>query len=184
VSSSGKNEVYGCVKNNTVLAEEIFSLYGDFIRSVIQYQVKDANLADDLFQDFYLSLVARPVPPDVCNIKNYLYRAIVNESIDAIRRIEHYHGRVHRYSKIINNSVNKDLPENALIEAEETEKTFKMIESLLPHNESQAIALKFRDDSSVGETSKQIGVNKRSVSRYVSVGLKKLRKLLAEKEGI
>jgi len=183
VPSAEKKEV-GDVVNGTALATEIFSLYGDFIRSVIQYQVKDANLVDDVFQDFFLSLVARPIPPDVCNVKNYLYRAIINDSSGAIRRIGRYQSRIHRYSKIIKNSINNDLPERALIEAEETEKTFKMIESLLPCSESQAVILKFKDDNSVGEVSKQMGINKRSVSRYVSVGLRKLRKFIAEKEGI
>jgi RNA polymerase sigma factor (sigma-70 family) len=183
VSSADGKEVSD-VMNNTVRAVEIFSLHGDFIRKVIQYRIGDAELADDLFQNFFLYLVARPIPPDVRNVKNYLYRAIINDSFDAVRRVEKYQDRIHRYAKRIENPINKDRPENALIETEETEKMFKMIERFLPASESQAVTLKFKNDNSIGEVAKQMAVNKRSVSRYISVGLKKLRQFLAEKEGL
>ncbi|MCJ7730508.1 MAG: sigma-70 family RNA polymerase sigma factor [Sedimentisphaerales bacterium] len=169
--------------NNTVRAVEIFALHGDFIRKVIQYRIGDADLADDLFQNFFLSLVARPIPPDVRNVKNYLYRAIINDSFDAVRRVEQYQDRIQRYAERLKNPINKNHPENALIETEETEKMFKMIELSLPPSESQAVTLKFRDNNSIGEAAKQMAVNKRSVSRYISVGLKKLRQILVENEG-
>jgi RNA polymerase sigma factor (sigma-70 family) len=183
VVSADKKEV-GDVVNSTAQATEIFSLYGDFIRSIIHYQVKDANLVDDVFQDFFLYLVANPVPPDVRNVKNYLYRIVINDSKNAIQRIGNYQGRIQRYSKILKNSINNDLPEKALIVAEETEKALRMIEDLLPRCESQAITLRFKDDSGAEKVSKQRGISKRSVSRYASVGLSKLRKYIVKKEGV
>ncbi|MHC4792547.1 MAG: RNA polymerase sigma factor, partial [Planctomycetota bacterium] len=67
------------VPSNVNHAAKIFSEYGDFIRGVIRYQVGNDAQADDLFQDFFLSLVSRPVPADIQNIKKYLYRAITND---------------------------------------------------------------------------------------------------------
>jgi RNA polymerase sigma factor (sigma-70 family) len=172
------------ITNNIAWATEIFALNGDFIRATIRYRIGDEALVDDLYQDFFLSLVARPIPPDVRNVKNYLYRAIINDSFDAVRRVEQYQDRIQRYAKRIENPVNKNRPENALIETEDTEKMFRMIECLLPPSESQAITLKFKNNNSIGEVAKQMAVNKRSVSRYISVGLKKLRQFLVEKESM
>ena len=59
---------------------------------------------------------------------------------------------------------------------------FKAIERFLSHSESQAVTLRFKKDSSIEEVAKQMAVNKRSVSRYISVGLKKLRQFILEKE--
>ncbi len=168
---------------NLARTVEIFSRYGNFIREVLLYRIGDEDIVDDLYQDFFLSLVARPIPEDVSNVKNYLYRAIVNDSYDAVNRIEQYQGRIQRYSRRIGNLINNDCPENALIEKEETEKMFRIIEMLLPSSESKAVTLRFKNDECVGEVAKQMAVNKRSVSRYISVGLKKLRQFILEKEG-
>jgi RNA polymerase sigma factor (sigma-70 family) len=183
VSSANGKEVDD-VTSNVARAAEIFSLHGDFIRATIRYRIGDNTLVDDLYQDFFLSLVARPIPADVRNVKNYLYRAIINDSFDAVRRVEKYQDRIQRYAKRIENPVNKNHPENALIETEKTEKMFKAIERFLSTSESQAVTLKFKNDSSIGEVAKQMAVNKRSVSRYISVGLRKFRQFLVEKEGI
>jgi RNA polymerase sigma factor (sigma-70 family) len=182
VSSTDGKEVSN-VMNNTARAAEIFSLHGDFIRAVIRYRIGDEALVDDLYQDFFLSLVSRPIPPDVRNVKNYLYRAIINDSFDAVRRVEQYQNRIQRYAKRIENPINKNHPENALIETEETEKMFKAVERFLSSSESQAVTLRLKNDSSIGEVAKQMAVNKRSVSRYISVGLKKLRQVVLKKEG-
>jgi len=169
--------------SNLARATEVFSLHGDFIRAIMRYRVGDESLVDDLYQDFFLSLVARPIPADVRNVKNYLYRAIINDSFDAVRRVEQYQDRIQRYSKRIENPINKDRLENALIENEEMEKMFRMVELLLPPSESRAVTMKFKNDSSIGEVAKQMAVNKRSVSRYISVGLRKIRQFIVEKEG-
>jgi RNA polymerase sigma factor (sigma-70 family) len=163
-------------------AAEIFSQHGDFIRSVIRYRVKDEALVDDVFQDFFLALVANPLPPDVRNVKNYLYRAIINNSFNAVKRVERYHGQVKRYSDYVKKTINNCLPETALIEAEETQKMFRKIVQLLPSSEAQAVTLKFKNDVDVGDIAKQMAVNKRSVSRYLSTGLKKLRGIFTAQE--
>jgi RNA polymerase sigma factor (sigma-70 family) len=127
-------------------------------------------------------LVSRPIPQDVQNIKSYIYRAITNDTFDAVRRVEKYRGKIERYAKKIENSVNKNHPENALIEVEETARMFRMIERLISPTESQAVTLKFKNNGSIEEVAKQMAVNKRSVSRYISVGLRKLRQFLVEKK--
>jgi RNA polymerase sigma factor (sigma-70 family) len=169
--------------SNVVRAAEIFSEYGGFILSVIRYQVKNDAQADDLFQDFFLSLVSRPVPADIQNIKSYLYRAITNDIVDAVRRVEKYKARINEYTGRLNYSINKEMPGNALIEQEQTDKMFRLIEGWLRHSEAQAITLRYKNSYSVKEVAKKMRVNNRTVSRYISAGLSRVRQFLTLKKG-
>ena len=168
--------------SNVSCAAEIFSKYGDFIRAVIRYQVGNDAQADDLFQDFFLSLVSRPIPAGIQNIKSYLYRAITNDIVDAARRVQKYQTRIHKYAKCLDNSINKSSPENALIKKEEINKMFKLIEGRLPHSEAQAITSRFRNNFSIKEVAKKMHVNNRTVSRYISAGLSKVRQFFNSKK--
>ena len=115
LSVSKKNEP-SC---NVERAAEIFSEYEDFIFAVIRNQASSDVQANDLFQDFFLSLVSKPIPPGIQNIKSYLYRAIINDIIDAARRVERHKTLMHKYAKFLDYSINNSSPENALIETEE-----------------------------------------------------------------
>jgi RNA polymerase sigma factor (sigma-70 family) len=164
--------------NNVAAAANVFAEYGDFIRTVICYQVKNETQADDLFQDFFLYLVVRPLPTGVRNIKSYLYKAITNDIIDATRRVEKYQNRILKYTKRTNHSINIQNPEDILTEAEETDKMFELIEKRLRHSQAQAITLRYRNNYNIKEVAKQMNVDNASVRRYVSIGLNKMRLFL------
>jgi RNA polymerase sigma factor (sigma-70 family) len=168
---------------NVERAAEIFSEYGNFILAVIRNQVGNNSQANDLFQDFFLSLVYKPISPDIQNIKSYLYRAITNDIIDAARRVEKYKTLTHKYAECLDYSINKSSPENALIETEEINKMFKLIGGQLPRSEAEAITFRLRDNFSIKEVAKRMHVNSRTVSRYISAGLSKVRHLLNNKKG-
>ena len=164
-------------KNNVNIAAKIFAEHADFIYAIIYRKVRNEAQADDLFQDFFLSLVSKPVPTGIKNIRSYLYRAITNDIIDANRRVKRYQTRIQRYAEVLNYVTNNNTPENALI-VEENDKIFKLISRCLPSSEAQAITLRFKDNRDIEEVAAKMNVNKRSVSRYISVGLKKIRQFL------
>jgi RNA polymerase sigma factor (sigma-70 family) len=168
---------------NVASAAEIFSEYGDFIRAVIHYKVKNDAWASDLFQDFFLSLVSKPIPANIQNVKGYLYKAITNDIVDAVRRVEKYKTRMDKYAECFNYSVNNNRPENALTEAEETAKMFKLIEGWVRRSEAQAISLRYRNSYNIKEVAKKMHVNNRTISRYISAGLGKVRQFLTVKQG-
>ena len=165
-------------RNNVGLAAEIFAEYGDFIHMVIFSQVKNKARIDDIFQDFFLSLVRKPIPQDVKNIKGYLYRAITNDIIDATRRVNKYSYHMHKYHEYPNHSINKRTPENAFIDIEETNKMFGLIKGRLTNSQYQAIALRYKSQYNIKEVAEIMGVKRTSVSRYISIGLKKIRQSL------
>ena len=108
---------------NVEKAARIFDEYGEFIFGVILSKVQDKNLAEDLYQDFFLSLVSRPITPDVRNIKSYLYKSLTNDIIDAGRRTERYHNLKNVYADHTDYVVNKKRPRNALTNEERTDET-------------------------------------------------------------
>jgi len=171
----GKNTEGGV--NNVHIAGEVFSEYRDFIYGVIRSKVQDDYQADDLFQDFFLYLVSRPPSIDVRNMKSYLYRAITNDIADAMRRVKKYRAKVSRYAERLTYSKANGDPQKALIRMEETKKMFELIEGYLTRSEARAITLRHRNHHDTREVAEIMGVNNRSVSRYISVGLRKLRKL-------
>jgi len=173
-----KTEFY---EKNVLTASEIFVEYGNFIRTVIRYHVNNEHQVDDLFQDFFLSLVYRPIPDRVDNIKSYIYRAVTNDIIDSIRRVEKYQKHTCKYRSQSKKSINKNSPADALIGEEQLDKLLELIKGRLTASESKAITLRYGENHSVSDIAEKMGVKSRSVSRYISVGLKKIRQFLAGK---
>lgn len=160
-------------ENNVLLATEIFTQYESFIRAVICSRVRDKDQANDLFQNFFLSLVFRPIPGGVDNVKSYLYRAIINDIVDTVHQVERYKSHICRYSKQLKYPISNSRPENAFIEKEQLDELLTLIKRRLTVSESQAVSLRYDKNHSVKEVADKMGVNSRSVSRYISVGLKK-----------
>ena len=168
--------------NDTDTTMKVLTEHGDFIRSVIRFHVKDEAEAEDLFQDFFLSLISKPIPKDIRNERAFLYRVISLRVKDALRRIGRYQRRVHRYAQRHKHTVD-ECPENAVIEADEVEKMFELIQSRLPSREALAIKLQYKNDFETSKIAGEMGVTSRSVSRYVSIGLKRIRNTFKKDEG-
>jgi RNA polymerase sigma factor (sigma-70 family) len=162
-------------QNNVGTATAVFAEYEDFIHMVIYSQVKNKPHADHIFQDFFISLVSKPIPRNVKNIKSYLYRAICNDIVDNQRQVERYNVQIKNYQERLNFSINNTPPENALIKDEQLNKMFDMIKGRLTSSQSQAIALRFGTDRTVQEIAEKMGVKCTSVSRYICTGLRRMR---------
>lgn len=162
--------------SNIDLAEELFIKHGEFIRAVISFNVKNRALSEDIFQDLFLFFASNPVPQDVQSVKGFLYRVISDKVKDAFRKIGRYQGRIQRYAKH-RRCIIEDSPEDAVIEAEEIGKMFELIERRLPQKEALAVTLRYRHNYDTREVAKKMGIRPRSVSRYVSTGLRKVRQV-------
>lgn len=160
-------------------AAAIFFEHGDFIRAVIRHKIKDESRAEDLFHDFFLSLASRPVPAEVQDIKGYIYKAIINDITDHIRRLGRYQAMTHRCADYNKMTVNNQLPENALMEKEQADRMVELIRKRVTKNEFKAIASRYRDDLSIKEAADRMNIDDRSVVRYISTGLRKVKKYLA-----
>ena len=165
-------------QNNVGLAAEVINEHTDFIYMVICSQVKNKSHVDDIYQDFFLSLVSKPIPDNVKNIKSYLYKAICNDIVDTQRQVERYKTQIKKYRERGNFSINNSEPENAIIKDEQLNKMFNLIKGQLTSSQSQAIALRYGTNHTIQEIADEMGVKSTSVSRYICTGLRKMRQSL------
>ena len=170
----------GCdISGDVQRATAIFFEHCDFIRAVIRYKIKDESMAEDLFHNLFLSLVSRPVPAEVRDIKGYIYRAIINDVTDHIRHLGRYQSLTHRCADYNKLTINNRLPEDALMEKEQSDKMIELIKKRVTRNEFKAIASRYRDDLSIKEAADRMNIDDRSVVRYISTGFRKVKKFLA-----
>jgi RNA polymerase sigma factor (sigma-70 family) len=167
-------------RKNVERAAEIFGQYGDDIQAMIRFQVGDESQIDDIFQNLFLSLVNRPIPSTITNIKGYLYRVVTHDVIDSSRRARSYQNQAAKLAEFRQYRVLEDTPDSTVVELEEARKLFDLVEEHLPVCEAQAVVLTYADSLDAGEAAKRMGVNRRTVSRYKCVGLKKIRRCLQE----
>jgi RNA polymerase sigma factor (sigma-70 family) len=175
----------GCdVPGDVQRATAVFSEHGEFIRGIIRLKIKDEGTAEDIFHDFFLSLVARPIPADVRDIKSYIYRSIINDVKDHVRRLGRYQTLTYKCTNFSKMIVNKRLPEDALIEKEQIDKMIELIKKRVTRNEYKAIKSRFHDDLSAEEAAGGMNIDGRSVVRYISTGLRKVKRFLAVEQEV
>jgi RNA polymerase sigma factor (sigma-70 family) len=167
--------------SNVERAAQVFEKYSDFIRSVICFHVKSEAEAEDVFQDLFLLLVAKPIPKDVQNVGGYLYKVITQAAKDTFRSIDRYQTRIRRYAKYNQRTIERR-PENVIMDIEEAKNMFELIERRLPPPQALALTLKYRDGYDTPEVAREMRVKPRSVSSYASAGLEKIRRILDEKQ--
>jgi len=168
------------VQHRVELARRLFAAHGEFIYSVIRYIVSNNEYIDDLFHDVFLFFVAKPVPDDVLNIRGYLYKVVLDKVRDWQRSHVRYQVKIRRYNEIkLNQSGTSD---KEIDLAENTQKIFSLIENHLSKTEGRAITLRYKKQYALEEVAKEMNIKPRSVSRYISVGLTKIRSLLNRQE--
>lgn len=168
------------VQDKVKLTAEIFDKYGDTIRSFISLQTDNKSDIDDIYQNLFLSLVHKPVPSHVKNIVGYLYKAITNDIIDTVRRKKSYQIRISDYAICKRNSTIQVNLHSIMTQAEDIKRTIQLIERQLPPHEAQAIIERYKYDHTTSQITKRMHINKRTLSRYLCTGLKKIRQLVSE----
>lgn len=169
---------------NMKQASEIFEKHNHTIRAAIRFHINDKSSIDDIFQDFFLSLVERPVPQPDQGIKAFINRAIRNDVLDAACQNKSYHQRNCRYAQMHNDRFKSKTPDELAIHAEEIRVLFDIVENQLMGHESQAIIQKYRHGRDAGEAAEAMGINRRSVSHYLCTGLRKLRKCVNQQQSL
>jgi RNA polymerase sigma factor (sigma-70 family) len=168
------------VRKRVELAAHIFDEYGSTIYALISHQANDRSDIDDMYQSLFLSLVRRPIPSHVKNVVGYLYRAIQNDAIDMARRNKSYQDLISRYADDPQYNMVQEDVQTTVIRAEEAQKTVQTIKRHLRHHEAQAILEQYDCRDETHHIPQKSPIKKRTLSRYVCVGLKKLRQLVQE----
>ena len=164
---------------NVSAAQHIFEKHGDFIRRIIRFHLCNKPEADDLFQDLFLFLVSKPLPEDIHDIQSFLYRVITARAIDRFRYENRIKVLISKYAQ--KRELTREFQEDSLVEAEEAERMFSLIQKHLPRNEALVITLRYKYGFDISETAKKMGVKPRSVSHYLSTAISKIRCVLKDK---
>lgn len=175
-----RNPAPGSSGCDVAAAAKVFGDYGDFIKKVIRSQVQDEDQAEDLFQNFFLSLVSKPFPEDIQNMEGYLYKAIINEIADTNRLIKNYQNLIREYAERNNHPRSQETPEKVVMKIDEANRVFEIIEKRLPRTEAQASYLQYRDDLSTEKIAEIMDVRRVTVRGYIHEGLKRIRRILQD----
>ena len=167
------------------VATHIFQEYGDDIREMIRFNVRDEGLAEDIYQDLFLSMVSAKLPPKIKNMRRFLYRAITNDVISMVRRSRRRHELMKLYARDCRvDEVEQKSPGERLIQRERKEQVFSQLEKKLCPSEYRAVLWRFQRGGDNQEAAEELGVKKRSFIRYLCTGLKKIRQLDWSEEGV
>ena len=170
-----KDEKNHIPDENVNSAAKIFEEYGDFIYRTIRYKVQNKASVEDLYQNFFLSLVANPIPKDTNNIKGYLYRAIIRDVIDSDRQTKKYQNVIEKYFKNLKFLINDDDSRNAFNSRKAFEETLRKNWERLSPNETKAMILRYKESCGMEDIAKKMNVKKETAIKYICVGLKKIR---------
>lgn len=177
-----QNSDPNCLEYRVATAANIFDDHGGFIRIIIRSHIQDEDLADDLFQDFFLSLISKPLPRDIENVKGYLYRAITNDIVDATRRMMKYRAYMREYAQRSKRPDSQKTPKETLQEMEQAEIVLKLIDERLPCSEAEAVSLRYLDSHKMKEIATTMGITNTTARAYVNDALDRIRRLSGDIE--
>jgi RNA polymerase sigma factor (sigma-70 family) len=162
-------------KQNLEKVAEIFKAHGDFLLSVFQKKLKEQD-ARDLWQNLFLSLLSRPVPADIANVRGYLYRAAIRDIIDFKRGLKLNQQKMDEYSHMTSQTTDRSLIHNLVVH-ETIIEAFMHIESSLPPAVRRAMLHKHTRHMSHREIAEHMNIKKETVDRYLSVGTKMMEQI-------
>lgn len=165
------------LKERAAEAAEVFEENKEFIKNFIAVHLNREyrHLVDDIYQESLLSIFKRPLPADAVNMRSYLFRVLLNDTFDAIRKETAIRKREGKY---IRNKGHKDPWENGdkeVLKMEQDEFLEKFIEDNVCGCHRAAVRLRYIQGYDTGETAELMGVKKNTISRYVCLGMRKLK---------
>ncbi len=181
-NSGGRNKTE--VHKRVGLAAEVFGKYGDEILAVIRFNVDDQSRANDIYQDFFVSLVRKPIPPHIQDVRGYLYKAVTNDVIDSSRQTRNRQNNAQKYAYIHKHCISQKNPQDLMIHEEETERMLRLINNHLPKREASVFLRRCSDGLNTADTAKKLSLTKRTVSRYLSIAMKKIRHIMPKNSGV
>lgn len=142
--------------------------------------VKDVSVAEELVQDVFLKVWENPGNlEDVRSVKSYLYKSVINSSINYINRqknIEQHHQKIAA-----------DFSEEYLMELDEENELVVLLRveiEKLPPQCKKVFKLNRFDKLKYKEIAELLDISERTVENHIANALKVLREALLNKKGV
>ena len=166
------------ISGQVARAERLFAEHHDYIRATIGYFLSNAEEEDDLYQDLFVYFVRKPISDDIVDVKAYLHRVILDRVRDRKRSQARYSRHLRAYAQ---ESLQKKEPSvGVTIPNAQAQELFELLDVHLKKNETAAILHYYKDDLCTAEAARRMNIQPRSLSRYLSVGLKKIRRIVCK----
>jgi len=150
---------------------------------MISLNVTEPSTADDVFQNLFLSVVHKPIPPHVGRIEAYLYKIVTNDVIDETRKKNGYLDFVRGYGRHNSHRTTQEPADNAVIEVEDTYKMLELIERQLPSREAEALIHRHLYGNKIRDGAEKMNVDIRTFSQYLSRGRRRIRQFVGKGKG-
>ncbi len=160
-------------------ASKVFTEHESAIRALIRRHADNREEEEDLYQNLYLSLLCNPAPSPLTNTVAYLSTVIKNDVIDAARRRKSYQEMISRYAAVRVHDEKENNPAEAVIHDEELRRIATLVQSALPAHEAKAVIERYEHGYSTADAATHMHVKERTVSRYLCIGLKRIREAIA-----
>ncbi len=166
------------LKKRVAQAAEIFEKYSLLIHTTIQIYAINQSDTDDIYQDFFLSLIHKPIPPDVSSLPSYIFRAVRNDILDAARQTTAYQYHVLTFAQYSEHPIPLQDPHHILTNEEKKNAILKLIVQKLPPHLAQALLQHYGLGQEICDAARQMNVKKQTFSRYLCVGRKKICQII------
>lgn len=163
-------------------ATEFFRHYESHIRGIIDFVVSDQHCAEDLYQEFYLALVKKPLPDDIVDVEGYLFKTLLNKAREQRRKTIRYQKMLERYAdRREPESQQGDIPEK-VSQQDEVETVMRQAKRILGQREYEVIHMRYCEGQGRQDVGKRLGLKANTISRYIWAGIEKIRRIPALNE--
>lgn len=159
------------------LVTDILIKYGSQIRAMIRFVGCDPAEQEDAFQELFLSLLISPPPPDVKDMRSYLYKAILNDQINRSSTRLLHRRHLELYAVELKYMLSQGGPTEELEQLEELQKVYRVLEDL-PPGQAKAVSEAFWPSGERRSAHTRMGLKRQSFTKAVWRGLSGLRRHL------
>jgi RNA polymerase sigma factor (sigma-70 family) len=142
--------------------------------------------AEDILQNFFLSLILKPLPPETKDIRSYLYRSLINDIKDFNRREKTHRQKIRNYRDYLiqksNFGIVVDAPDLGLTRKEQANRIFTIANTRLAPHMRITFNLRYKLGYRIGQISKTTGVKKNVIRVYLTSARKMIRYWIGERE--
>lgn len=162
-------------------AGNIFREHFDFLQALAHF--KSPENAEDILQDFFLSLILKPPPADTKNMRSYLYRSLINDVKDYHRKEKIHQQKIRNLRDYLIQKSNFSLvsaPDLGLSRKEQVNRIFRVVNTRLAPHIRITFNLRYNQGYKISEISIMTGVKKNVIRVYLASARKKIRHWIRE----
>jgi RNA polymerase sigma-70 factor (family 1) len=165
-------------KGDTRSFEQVFNLYAENLVRYAATIVKDADDAEDIVQQLFVSIWDKKGIPDVnTSLKSYLYKSVYNTSLNKLKQAkvkEQYATHITYVSDGLTSGA------NAMVEQKETAAIIEQAINELPEQCRLIFRMSRMEQLKYQEIADQLGLSVKTVENQMGKALKHMRERLKD----